>query len=197
MTTKRNTFDRETLLGLLSEVGDELARRGRFAEIAIYGGSALLLHFDDRPATKDVDYVGTGEDDGTLHAAAAVVGGRRGLAEDWFNDAVRMFASQSPERVPFGDFPGHGAGGLRVFLASPRYILAMKILEMRSSMESNDPLDVWNLIDHCGLKDLEEARRLVAGFYPGDEIPPRREAILRDLMEAKRLGRAYDPMLGW
>jgi hypothetical protein len=182
---------------LLQEIGDELAARGLRYEIAIYGGVALLLQFDNRPATRDIDFTCVSPRTEGLVSVAEKTGAKHGLPAGWFNDAVKQFASTSPELLLVGDFPPNGEGGLRVLMASPRYLLAMKVLEMRSSAESHDVLDIWNLIDACGLKDAAEAEEWVGKFFPGDELTPRRRAILRDIFENKRDGRQYDPMVGW
>jgi hypothetical protein len=52
-----------------------------------------------------------------------------GLPEDWLNDAVKGFLhGEDPDAVPVLDTPG-----LRVDVASPRYLLAMKLLAALSS----------------------------------------------------------------
>lgn len=180
----------------LSEIGAELAGQGRVAEIALYGGSAMLLMFEDRKATRDVDFVPVSCDTAGLIAVAERVGARHDMPPGWFNDAVAMFKSDWPDHQHFGDFPPD-APGLRVFVASPRYILAMKLLAMRSAVESKDMEDIWGLVDECGVTDLDGAMSLLAQFYPGEEPPHHKKLVLQDLFEAKQAGKAYDPMLFW
>jgi hypothetical protein len=192
------TLSVEDVRSLLSEMGEEVASTGRRVEIAVYGGAALLLHFDDRPSTLDVDYVGISEGSmEDLAPAADKVGARNGMPDGWFNEAVAMFVSDRQELLPHGDYPPRGPGGLRVLLASPRYILAMKMMAMRSTRDANDTLDLWNLVEHCGIGSVEDAASWVERFYPGEVLPERTKAIMADLLEAKAEGRTYDPMMGW
>ena len=182
---------------LLHEIGNEFAREGRFAEVALYGGAALLLLFNNRASTRDIDFMPVESSPSEIIAVANRVGARHGLEENWFNDSVRMFSSSEPDYMFFGDFPPGGEGGLRVFTASPRYILAMKMMAMRSSLETSDVFDTWNLIDACGIKDLQEAEKFVAKFFPGDELPQRNRELLTQIFEDKQAGKTYDAMNYW
>lgn len=194
----RTVLDPGSARILLAEIGGELAATGIRFEIAVFGGTALLFHYEGRPSTRDIDFVGLSGDPQRLVASAADrVGSRHGLRGGWFNDAVSMFVGKDPDLRLFGDFPAHGSAGLRVFLASPQYILAMKLFSMRSSMVSHDVLDIWNLSDVCGVTDLDGAKAWLAKFFPGTELPPRTTAILEDLFEDKRNLKPYDPMMGW
>lgn len=190
-------LDGLVIRGLLNEMGSEIARLGQSMEIAIYGGSALLLQFENRPATRDIDFVSVSGDSSAVSEVADLVGSRHGMQEGWFNDAVQMFVSRDPDLLLFGDFPINQPTGLRVFVASPRYILAMKMLSLRSSLETSDVLDVWNLLDDCGISNLDEARRYVARFFPGEELPSRNLEILMGLFEDKQNGLSYDAMRYW
>jgi hypothetical protein len=120
-----------------------------------------------------------------------------GLPSDWLNDAVRIFASGQPEFLPFGDFPSHGQAGLRVLVASPHYILAMKLLAMRDPFATNDLRDVWELLDICAVRTLDQAQDWLRRFFPDRALPERHALILEDVFEAKAAGQIYSPMLGW
>ena len=190
-------FDLASVHSLLDEIGREFAAQGKVAEIALYGGAALMLMFDTRPLTRDIDFVAMQGGGDEIAAVADSVGERHGLESGWFNDAVRMFSSPHAEHRFFGDFPDGSENGLRVFVASPEYILSMKLLAMRSSLESSDVFDIWNLIDICGLETPDQAQKWLAKFFPDDALPERNACILADLFEAKSQGKAYDPMIGW
>jgi hypothetical protein len=193
----RLVFESQDIRELLQEIGLEFVRLGQTGEIAIYGGAALLLNFASRPATRDIDFVAMRGDSGAISDIADIVGQRHGLASGWFNDAVKMFVSDEPDHLHFGDFPIGGPAGLRVFIASPQYILAMKMGAMRSSLETSDMLDVWNLMDETSVVTLEECEAFFRRFYPGEEISQRNKEILLDLVEDKKLGMSYDAMRYW
>jgi len=50
-------FDRQTLKQALNELGQRAYAEDKTVEIAVYGGSALMLTYDWRIATRDVDAV--------------------------------------------------------------------------------------------------------------------------------------------
>lgn len=188
-------LDRDTTRQIFKEIGERLAVDGRTAEIAVYGGIALSLMYDFRNATQDVDFTAISGDISMVRKITTEIGSRDGLSEDWFNDAVEIFQSDTPDFEVEGEY-GHPTG-LRVFHASPRYIFAMKCMAMRSSFVSSDPLDVWHLIDKCGFKNIDEAINLVARFYPDKPLPERNRLVLMDLFDAKQDGAEYDKMLAW
>lgn len=193
---KDGMLDAARLGTLLSDIGEALAREGVVAEIALHGGSAVMLAIGTRKSTRDVDYALISGDEGPLARAAEEAGRRHGMPDGWFNDAVAMFSSDSPDYELLGDFPP-GSPGLKVFTATPRYLLAMKLLAMRSPFETNDLKDVWDLLDACGITHAEEAEEFLARFYPDERMPRHKALILKDLFEAKSAGQEYSPMLGW
>lgn len=190
------SLNKEIMKRLFVEMGDLLAAQGKTAEIAIFGGCALAISFDYRNATQDMDYMPIRGDISDLIQIAGKIGDRDGLSKNWFNDAVGMFASSENHELDLHGTYGEPVG-LRVFIASPRYLFAMKCMALRSSLESSDPLDVWHLIDRCGFDTTEKAIAMVSAFYPNNVLPERNKLILMDLFDAKMSGEAYDPMLAW
>jgi len=186
-----------SLRDLLDDIGRHLAKENRIAEIALFGGSALMLMYDFRESTLDADYMMIGGNDADVRLAAEIVAKDKNLPEDWFNDAVNVFVSDNHDVRFFGDFPRDGEKGLRVFNAAPEYIFAMKILAMRTSIETHDIRDIWSLIDVIELKTVEDAVDLLRDFYPKKELPRRNKLILKDIFEAKAHNEDYSAELGW
>lgn len=197
MDNDTKPINRSDMRLLLSEIGQQLAAQGRIAEIAIYGGSALILQFDFRESSHDVDYLPLRGSRWALKAAAASVGRKHNLPSGWFNDQiVQNKLSPRPVTLPYGDFPSENPG-LRVFVASPQYIFAMKVFAMRSSLMAQDVEDIWNLWSELGLEDTDTAINLCTQFYPGRELPKRHKLILQDIAEAKSINLPFDPLMGW
>lgn len=87
-------LDRAELEDALATLGELLAFRGERFDVALIGGSGLILLGLVRRATTDVDVVGLVEDGvvatskplpDQLAAAVRDVGRARGLGESWFN----------------------------------------------------------------------------------------------------------------
>jgi len=86
---RRAAVDRETVVNAFDVMGRYLRERSLIGEIAVYGGTAIMLQFRWRTATDDVDVtIRTGERESAVKDAAALAATRLGLADDWLNNYV-------------------------------------------------------------------------------------------------------------
>ncbi len=119
---------REVVERAFDEMGKIAASRGVTVEIAVYGGSCLILASDIRSASGDVDAVFLSEN-AIVREITRAVATRLGLPEDWINEGVRRMApppgNPQPNLLPHGEYPKdrNSIVGLRV--PTPRYMLAM------------------------------------------------------------------------
>ena len=186
-------FDRATLEAAFAYIGDRAVQAGKVVEITVYGGSALVLTLKTRPATRDVDAVFEA-DRGFVRHVAQEIAAENGWDESWLNDGAKGFlsrADQDPDsRRLFRSYPSEQAPGLRVFVAAPEYVFAMKCMAMRIGgvEESRDVQDIEALIHLLGLKSFDEAIALVEAFYPANQISPKTQFGLEALFG--RLGGA-------
>ena len=82
------SLDHEKLLQAFEMLGRDLADQGKFIEVAVYGGSAIVLQFEWRRSTQDVGaVVREGFDEQDLASAAARVAAELDLDPAWLNDA--------------------------------------------------------------------------------------------------------------
>jgi len=91
-------FDRRALKGALRGFGRRAHGEGKTIEIAIYGGSALMLTYDWRLATRDVDAVFEA-DHAIIRRLAAEIGQENGWERDWLNDGVNGFLSALVDKI--------------------------------------------------------------------------------------------------
>lgn len=191
-------FDRSKMFELFEIAGQVCKEKGIFAEIAVYGGSSLMMHetlFDMRRVTEDVDYVsikGPEALDVILEEASSRLG-----MDKVFRDDVKELISSKPDYIYFDEYPP-GDGNFRVYHCSPEYILAMKLnLDMRSSISSSDSIDVWNLMELLEIDSAEKAVDIVKGFFPFNPITKKNLLILEDMVDLQKSGQEYDPMVAW
>lgn len=157
--------------GLLGDLAAALDRRGIQGELFLVGGAAMALAYDSRRATRDIDAVF--EPKQSIYAVAGDIAEDRGLAPDWLNDAVKGFLhGPDPAARPVFERPG-----LRVDAASPRYLLAMKLLAARE----DDIDDIRTLYQLSGLTTVEQGVQVLQAAYPGRVIPPRVRYLLEEL----------------
>lgn len=169
----------EDLHDAFRELGELACQEGKVIDLAVYGGSALMLASNFRVSTQDVDAVVEG-DQRTITRLAEQIAQERGWPRDWLNDGVRTYLSPQVEGVAehhalFRAYPSEQAPGLRVFVPSPEYLLAMKLMAMRIDPAggTSDLDDILNLLDIVGLTTPEDAIRFAAAFYPDARISGR------------------------
>jgi hypothetical protein len=92
-------------------------------EIVVYGGSAILLQFDWRRLSMDVDArVISAGNHGLVVEAMHYAAKQLGLLSSWLNESVTMYARRGEEnadRVFVGTYPSAERCGLRVMAAKP------------------------------------------------------------------------------
>lgn len=151
-------------------------------ELCIYGGSAMLLAYDSRKVTKDVDAVIKPSKAGKL--LAAKVAAELGLPEDWLNDDVRRFLAPVEQRrkLPLE------IAGLRVFVATADYLLAMKALACRQPLPGyrGDQEDLEFLIRKLKIRSLDEIQTRIDRFYPDDVLSDDVRLTLQRLIQTAK-----------
>jgi hypothetical protein len=177
---------REDIEAGFRELGDLARTAGKVIDLAVYGGVAMILGFDARPATRDVDAVARG-DPQFVREAVAQIARSRGWTERWLNDAVKGFLSEhdSQSLTLFRTYPSEATPGLRAYLARPEYLLAMKCIAMRvdQSESSRDRDDIKALITHLGLTRADQVLDIVTRYYPKSLIRPKTQFGIEEIMD--------------
>lgn len=170
-------FDREQIDRLLVELAAELDGRGVTADVFLVGGAAMAVAYDNRRATRDLDAVFVPTT--VVREAAASLAERRGLPPDWLNDAVKGF-------LPGDDANASHyltAPGLRVDVASPRYLLAMKLFAARPESDADD---IKVLYQFLGFTTVEEGLELVSSAYPNRPVQAKVQFLLEEIVDSFR-----------
>ena len=173
------------------ELGTLARSEGKVIDLAIYGGSALMLASNFRVATQDVDAVAqVGQD--TIVRMADDVARARGWPSDWLNDGVRTYLSPNVDGLRehhtlLRAYPTDQEPGLRIFVPSVEYILAMKLMAMRldPTGDKSDLADIVNLMTIVGFKTPEELIDFAASFYPEAKISARLRLGIREIWRFK------------
>lgn len=161
------------ILKLFEELNTELASLGVKGEIGICGGAVMCLVFQARESTKDVDaiFCPTRE----IREASRTVAARMGLPEDWLNDAAKGYFLTAPPVREVVEL-----SNLRVWAPQAEYMLAMKCVSAR--FDSHDLDDAKFLLDHLGVKTVDQACRIIEQYYPRKVIPPKTQYLLEELL---------------
>jgi predicted nucleotidyltransferase len=143
---------------LLETLGQRLSAKGVEANIYVVGGSAIALEFDARRTTSDVD--ARFEPRTTVLEEAAILAEEYGLRSNWLNDASKAY-------IPDGvDSEASRLPGVNFTVASPRYLLAMKMAAGRE----RDVEDIAAIMGHLGITDPYEAADITLALYGEDSM---------------------------
>jgi hypothetical protein len=71
---------------------------------------------------------------------------------------------------------------LRVMVALPEYLLAMKCLAMRIGAEFHDEDDVRYLLRHLDLRTQDKALAVITKYYPLERFPQKTLYALAELL---------------
>ena len=99
------------------------------------------------------------------------------MPTDWLNDGVKAFLSERGEFTAFLDLDH-----LRVMLAQPEYLLAMKCLSLRLAAEFHDEDDIRYLLRHLDIATYEQAVQVITHFYPLERFPEKTLYALEELL---------------
>ncbi|HEY7932285.1 MAG TPA: DUF6036 family nucleotidyltransferase [Solirubrobacteraceae bacterium] len=169
-------FTQTKIIAALQALGDELTSQSVRGQIFIVGGAAMALAYSTRRVTRDIDAVF--EPKQAIYDAAAKVADEHGLPDDWLNDAAKGFMPGDDEDPR----PVVEIRGIEVTTASPRYLLAMKLLAMRFG---EDDEDIEILLRECAVQSTTQALDLLEHMYPLLDPPPKTRLFLEEFFASE------------
>lgn len=174
-----SNITKSLLTQALNRMGELALEAGIKLELCLYGGALMMLAYDARAMTKDVDAIVQPNREGK--ALARRVGRELGLPENWLSDDVKMFLAPSEQiRTLPWEAPG-------IMLTAPTagYLLAMKALACRNPLPGyqGDLDDLRFLIAKLEIKTVNEIQNIIDRYYPDDVIAPEHIELLKELIE--------------
>ena len=142
MTRTGPSLDADAIHELFEDLSHRLATTGAHAQLFVVGGAAMALAYDRQRATQDVDAAFEPSD--VVRDLTALIAQERGLEDDWLNDAAKGFlpgADEHPRTV-------FESASLLVQVASPEYLLAMKLHASRDERDLDDAALLFNRLGH-------------------------------------------------
>jgi hypothetical protein len=179
MHTPPVRLTRADIRRLLEMLNAELAAEDVQGEIHMVGGAVMCLALNARDAAQDVEAFFRPAR--AIREAVARVAARAELPESWLNDAVKGFLSTRGTYDPFIEL-----SHLRVYVARPEYLLAMKAVAMRLGEEFHDLDDVRFLLRYLNITTLDEAMAIVLRYFDAQHIRPKTRFALEELLPASQ-----------
>ncbi len=170
-----NSLGKEQILSLFNDLNSELNAKKIKGELYLVGGAVMCLALNARESTKDIDAIF--EPSAEIRKAAARIATRHGVEENWLNDAVKGFLSEAASFNNYLDL-----SNLKVFVALPEYLLAMKCLSFRIGVEFADESDVRFLLRYLNIDKYDRAIEIITRYYPKDRFPQKTFYALEEIL---------------
>jgi len=172
-------LSKEQILAALARLNELLHGKGVMGEICIFGGAAMVLAFDARESTRDVDGIFVPKKD--VITSALQVAEEFGFEADWLNDGVKGFVSDEAEFTADG-MPVFS--NLRIMRPTTEYLLAMKCLASRAADASTDGdrADIMTLLKLTDIRDAATVCDLVVRYDKETPLPPRVRFYIEELV---------------
>jgi hypothetical protein len=153
---------RAQIVRALTRLGELCTGAAIKAEIAIYGGTVMMIAYNCRQATKDVDAIF--HPVGAMEPLIRQVAAELELPTDWMNSGVKTFVGQREARVGFRQLQ---IPGLVITRPSPEYLLAMKCLAARlpTPFRGGDREDIVFLLRKLRLRSIAEVDAIIGEYY--------------------------------
>ena len=157
------TITKQEALHALKRVGELAAAAGHTAELLLLGGGAMVLRFDARLSTKDLDVVIIAPTNSSLiRAWAAEVAAETSWPDDWLNDAAKGFVvGSSLKSEVFASL------GIIVHVPATEQLLAMKLCAWRDDVDISD---ARRLLGELTGERQDVWTQIEPFLYPGREL---------------------------
>ena len=178
-------LSRAVIVQALTRLGELCAEKQSRVEIAIYGGTVMMLAYDCREATKDIDAI--------FHPPEVVeplirqVAREQNLPEDWMNSGVGAFVARREERIQFTQLQ---IPGLAITRPSAKYLLAMKCRAGRlpTPFRAGDMADIKFLLRELAIRSMAEVDAIAVEFYGAPALEPGKRWLVEKLLQEVRRG---------
>jgi hypothetical protein len=166
---------REDIVRLFELLNTELEVAEVVGEVYAVGGAVMCLALGARQSTRDVD--AWFRPARAVREAAARVAAKTGVHPAWLNDAVKGFLGSRGSFDAWLERPN-----LRVYVALPEYLLAMKCVSMRLGAEFHDLEDVRFLLRYLNIERTSEALDVVLRYFDESQVAPKTRLALEELL---------------
>lgn len=150
-----------------------LKRRGIVGEVHVFGGAAMVLAFNSRQATRDVDAVFA--PDTYVLEAAREVAIELGLPKSWLNNQASSYVSGVAGRGT----PVFDHANLRVMVTPIEHLLAMKV---RAARAVRDTDDIRVLLSELKITKMSQVIAVVNKYFANEPLSERSSQLLEDIL---------------
>ncbi len=166
-------LDQKLLRRAFELLAKHLKRRGVVGEVHVFGGAAMVLAFNSRQATRDVDAVFA--PDTYVLEAAREVAVELGLPKSWLNNQASSYVSGVAGRGT----PVFDHSNLRVMVTPIEHLLAMKVRAARAVRDSDD---IRILLSELKITKVSQVIAVVNKYFANEPLSVRSSQLLEDIL---------------
>lgn len=165
-----NSFDKQQVdkyLGELAKRYRKVRDRSIEAEITLIGGTAILVGYNFRNSTTDIDALIRASS--TMKESINYVADKNGLPNGWLNDDFIHTSSYTPKLEEYSIFYKDFYGVITVRVITAEYLVAMKLFSFREY--KNDQSDIIGILAEHKKRNqplsIENIDKAVKNLYGG------------------------------
>lgn len=169
------TLTRQEIIDALARLGQLAEARGSRIELVLVGGALMVLVYEARESTRDVDAIILAPREvGTVRNLAQIVAGEQGWPDDWLNDGAKGFL------IGLSDGPVvFSSPGIEVRSPATAQLLAMKLSAWRDDVDIADARRLLQAMSGARAAIWQEVEPYL---IPGNEL--KAQFAFADLWEA-------------
>jgi hypothetical protein len=144
---------KQEILSALQRLGQLAHEKREQIRLLILGGAVMVLVYETRPATRDVDAVILSPEPRTVRELAKRVADEANLPPEWLNDGAKGYLVGSSELTEI-----YSAKGIVISRPSLTHLLAMKLSAWRDDIDiadarrlladiAGDRDSIWSLVE--------------------------------------------------
>lgn len=163
-------LDKATMINILVSINDELMSEGLHATMMVYGGCAMMLHGYDTRRTRDIDAAATGIPMADFSSVLdrVVKNSNPPFTRSLFDTTIGPLIALHSKKNELDEL--EQLSNLRVMIASPKQMLALKLFSARNPEDSQDLGDAIMLCKHLGLSSRESFKEVLLEYIKEDSV---------------------------
>jgi len=156
-------FNKQQIIELFERLGHLARERNEEIELLVIGGAVMVLVYDQRLSTRDVDAVFLSPSEtATVRELVNQIAAEHNLPDDWLNDAAKGYVVGIGQSSVIFSAPG-----ITVKMPPVVQMLAMKLCAWRDDVDIEDARRL--LLEMTG--DREQIWRAIESYLvPGNEL---------------------------
>lgn len=171
--TPEPVSDQPGIRAALHLLATKLQRRNIIGHVHVIGGAAMLLAYNSRTITRDIDAIFA--PDGPVVDAVREIAREKQWPSTWLNNQAAAYTARNPdEGLAVFDHPH-----LQVMATPAAHLLAMKVLAARSDRDADDALI---LLQHLKIDTAEAVWQIIGRYFTGAMIPDRSRLFVDDIV---------------